>query len=54
MKNLIKNTVMMIAALLVSASCNGNNSVRQKKDAQSETAKPSSPSPPMRAADWAV
>ena len=29
---------MMIAALLVSASCNGNNSVRQKKDAQSETA----------------
>lgn len=31
MKNLIKNTVMMIVALLVSASCNGNNSVRQKK-----------------------
>lgn len=38
MKNLIKNAVMMIAALLVSASCNGNNSARQKKDAQSETA----------------
>lgn len=38
MKNLIKNTVMMIVALLVSASCNDNNSVRQKKDAQSETA----------------